>query len=412
MRNLVLPAACAVALLLAVSPPAALAAGEPTASTGNATAITPTSATLHGTVNPEGQTTSYHFEYGTTTSYGSQTPTTDAGSGSADVAVLAAIGSLAPATTYHYRLVATNPSGTTLGSDVSFRTPKPPAPAVTTGRASAITLTSAKLTGTVNPEGLATSYVFLFGTSTAYGNQTAPASAGSGTKAVPVSFALGSLTPNTTYHYRLVATSANGTTSGHDVSFKTASPAAGVTIAAGAGTITFGEATSLSGQVLPPRSSHPTVTLQSAPSAGGPWIDTATTTAASSGAYAFPRAAPLSNTYYRALAGGAASAPVLVSVSFRVGLLVSRSHPPAGTLVHFVGLVAPSHRGHLVLLQRLGPRGHWQTIRFTRLRRLSAVFSSYRVALRIRRSGRWRVVVLPDAGHTRGVSRTVRIRVR
>ena len=301
-------------------------------STGNATAIAPTSATLNGTVNPEGQATTYYFEYGTTSSYGSQTAMTAAGAGSADLKVLGQVTSLASNTTYHYRLVATNASGTTLGSDVSFKTPKPPVPAATTGHAKDITQTSATLAGTVNPEGQATTYVFQYGTSTAYGNQTPAASAGSGTKAVAASAALGGLVANTTYHYRLVATSVNGTTNGHDVSFKTARPPAGITLGAPSATITFGQLTSLSGRVLPPLPSHPTVTLQSAPSAGGPWADAGVASAsASNGAYTFSRLVPSANTYYRALSDGATSATVLVSVRFRVGIFVSRLHPPRGS---------------------------------------------------------------------------------
>src|SRR5690349_1060257 len=198
--------ACALLALLA---PAALAAGEPVVTTGNATAITPTSATVNGTVNPEGQSTTYYFEYGTSTSYGSQTSMAGAGSGTADVKVSTAIASLTPNTTYHYRVVASNASGTMLGADVSFKTPKPPAPVVVTRHATSVAQTSATLNGTVNPEGQATSYVFQYGTSSAYGAQTPSASAGAGTKTIVVSAAIGPLTPNTTYHYRLVATSVN-----------------------------------------------------------------------------------------------------------------------------------------------------------------------------------------------------------
>jgi hypothetical protein len=411
MRRLVSTVICLWAAF-ALAAPAAMAAVDPTASTGNATAITPTSATLNGTVNPEGQATTYYFEYGTTTSYGSQTATTAAGSGSADVKVSAKLASVAPNTTYHYRLVAGNSSGTTLGSDVSFKTPKPPPPVVATGHATAVTQTSATMNGTVNPEGQATTYAFQYGTSTAYSNQTPPASAGSGTKTMAVSAALGALVPNTTYHYRLAATSVNGTTFGHDISFITARPPAGVTLGAPSGTITFGQLTSLSGRVLPPRPSHVTVTLQSAPSAGGPWVDAATTASASTGAYSFPPLAPSANTYYRALSDGATSATVLVSVRFRVGISVSRLHPLRGTTVRFHGRVGPGQNGHRVLVQWLGPRGHWNTIKRTRLRGAGGGLSFYSVRVRIERSGRYRVVVPADSTHVRGQSATVHIRAR
>ena len=411
MKRFLLAAACAWALL-ALASPAAMAAAEPAVSTDNATGITSTSATLNGTVNPEGQATTYDFEYGTTTSYGSQTATGDVGAGTAGVKVSAQLASLAPETTYHYRVVATNASGTTLGADVSFKTPKPPVPVVVTGPAHSVAQTSATLTGTVDPEGLSTSYVFQYGTSTAYGSETPAVSGGSGTSTIRVSASVGLLSPNTTYHYRLAATNANGTTVGHDVSFRTAALPSGVTIAAAPGTITFGQLTSLSGRVLGPRPSHVPVTLQSAAGPGGPWTDAATSTAASTGAYSFTRLAPGANTYYRTLADGATSQVALVTVRFRVGLLVSRRHPPAGALVRFHGHVAPGHRGHIVLIQRLGPGGRWHTIRFTRLRGFGGGSSFYSVTLRIRRSGRWRVVVPPDALHAAGLSPTVLVRIR
>jgi hypothetical protein len=418
MRKLVSAIGCLSAVALLGAPvgvlgaPVALAAAEPTASTGNATAITPTSATLSGTVNPEGQATTFYFEYGTTTSYGSQTAMTAAGAGSADLKVTASASALAPNTTYHYRVVATNDSGTTLGSDVSFKTPKPPAPVVSTGHAKTVTQTSATLTGTVNPEGQATTYVFQYGTSTVYTNQTTAASAGSGTKTVSASAPLGPLTSNTTYHYRLAATSVNGTTYGHDVSFKTARPPAGVTLGASSGTITFGQVTTLSGRVLPPVPSHSTVTLQSGPSAGGPWANAAATTASASGAYSFPGLAPSANSYYRTLSDGATSATVLVSVRFRVGILVSQRHPPRGTNVRFHGLVEPGHNGHRVLVQWLGPRGHWNTIKQSRLRGAGGGRALYSVRVRIERRGRYRVLVPADSTRARGWSVTVRIRPR
>src|SRR5690242_19612634 len=248
MRRVVAAAVCASAML-GLFAPAAVAAGEPAVSTGNATAITSTAATVNGTVNPEGQSTTYYFEYGTTTSYGSRTSTAGAGAGTADVKVSSSIEPLTPNTTYHYRVVASNASGTILGADVSFKTPKPPAPVVVTRHATSVAQTSATLNGTVNPEGQATSYVFQYGTSSAYGAQTPSASAGAGTKTILASAAIGPLTPNTTYHYRLVATSVNGTTLGHDTSFKTAALPAGITLGAIPGAITFGQLTSLCGRV-------------------------------------------------------------------------------------------------------------------------------------------------------------------
>jgi hypothetical protein len=83
-----------------------------------------TSATLAGTINPNGSLTSYRFEWGTTTSYGSKMPVPDgfAGSSTNDQDILAPLTGLDPNKTYHYRLVATNPAGTTTGQDQEFHT--------------------------------------------------------------------------------------------------------------------------------------------------------------------------------------------------------------------------------------------------------------------------------------------------
>src|SRR5205823_6066042 len=124
-----------------------------------------------------------------------------------------AISGLAPNTKYHYRLVASNSSGTTTGADKTFKTPNtaaPTAPAgaptVATGGAKGVTATSATLTGTVNPNGQSTTYYFKYGTTTNYGGTT-PSGSASGTKNVNVSATISGLAANTTYHYRLIVAS-------------------------------------------------------------------------------------------------------------------------------------------------------------------------------------------------------------
>jgi hypothetical protein len=94
----------------------------PGATTGSASSVGSTTATLNGTVNPNGSPTDYYFEYGLTPSYGSTTSASSAGSGTTDVPVSAGIGSLDPETTYHFRIVATNSNGTSYGSDTTFAT--------------------------------------------------------------------------------------------------------------------------------------------------------------------------------------------------------------------------------------------------------------------------------------------------
>src|SRR4051812_28964940 len=97
------------ALVLALLAPAvAVAAGPPSATTGAATGVGQATATVNGTVDPQGAATTYHFEYGTSNSYGLHSDEHDAGAGSGAVAVQAGLTGLTADTTYHYRVVATN----------------------------------------------------------------------------------------------------------------------------------------------------------------------------------------------------------------------------------------------------------------------------------------------------------------
>ncbi len=94
----------------------------PTATTGLATSVTSTSAILNGSVNPNGSSTEVYFEYGTTTNYGFSPPAEDIGAGTSFVTVNASISNLVSDTIYHYRVVATNGSGTSFGADNTFYT--------------------------------------------------------------------------------------------------------------------------------------------------------------------------------------------------------------------------------------------------------------------------------------------------
>ena len=92
----------------------------PEVTTGSATHISSTSATLNGIVNPNGSSTRYHFEYGVNVSYGSTTGEGDAGSGTGDVRVSLQAPTPDPIARYHYRLVATNAGGVSYGEDKTF----------------------------------------------------------------------------------------------------------------------------------------------------------------------------------------------------------------------------------------------------------------------------------------------------
>lgn len=104
------------------------------------------------------------------------------------------------------------------------------APIVTTTAATGVTTAAATLNGTVNPNTLATTAKFEWGTTISYGNTTTVQNLGSGSTAVAINAPLSGLTAGVTYHYRAVGINADGTTNGADMTFTPG--AASVTTAA------------------------------------------------------------------------------------------------------------------------------------------------------------------------------------
>jgi phosphodiesterase/alkaline phosphatase D-like protein len=198
----------------------------PVVSTGGTSGVTVKTAVIGGTVNAGGAPTTFSFQYGATSSYGAQTRTKNAGAANSDKPVSVSVSGLTSGTIYHYRIVASNSSGTTSGDDETFATTAAPAPTAVTGATAAVAPRTAKVAGTVTPNGAETTYDFEYGATTSYGSQTAKHYAGAGLKGVPVSAAISRLTPGQSYHFRLVATSSSGTTDGSDQTFTTkAAPA-------------------------------------------------------------------------------------------------------------------------------------------------------------------------------------------
>ncbi|HST56187.1 MAG TPA: hypothetical protein VLJ42_09905 [Solirubrobacteraceae bacterium] len=187
-----------------------------------ASAITPNGAALNGTVDAQGSDTSYHFEYGVDTSYGSVT-TPDGGplSGQGAQPASSPVTGLQPNTTYHFRIVADNGTGgPQAGADQIFIT----APAAAAG-ATDITTVRALLTGTVNPHGSPATYHFEYTsvTPSPVVGTTAEADAGTDNADTPVTASSGSLAPGTTYtvHVVLTDTGTGVTTTGVDGTFTT-----------------------------------------------------------------------------------------------------------------------------------------------------------------------------------------------
>ena len=113
----------------------------PVVSANDPTGVTLSKASLNGAINPNGKSTTYRFEYGTSEAYGTSVPVPEGnvGSGSAAVEVSQQLTGLTPRTTYHYRLVATNSEGTTYSGDHSFITTRWSPQFVQPSRASKVT---------------------------------------------------------------------------------------------------------------------------------------------------------------------------------------------------------------------------------------------------------------------------------
>jgi hypothetical protein len=128
VSGIVSRAAALLAAVAAITPAAVAGAatGAPTVSTGGAREVGYATAVLTGSVNPNGKDASYYFQYGPTRAYGGQTAIADAGAGVHGVPVRLPVSGLQPLTLYHFRLVAVNGAGPSIGSDSTFLTTKVP----------------------------------------------------------------------------------------------------------------------------------------------------------------------------------------------------------------------------------------------------------------------------------------------
>ena len=157
-----------------------------------------TAVTLGATINPSAQTTTYYFNYGPSSAYGSATASQTLASASSAQAVSASLSGLTAGTTYHAQLVAFNSAGTTYGPDQPFTTPMPPG--VNPAPPAAITDASATLSGSITTNGFDTTYHFEYASASdytagsSYPHTTPPQPAADG---VSASAQISQLTPGT-----------------------------------------------------------------------------------------------------------------------------------------------------------------------------------------------------------------------
>jgi hypothetical protein len=184
-----------------------------------ATGLSEAGATLNGSFVGGGEDTKYYFEWGPTAAYGSSTAISDAGSpgGPSRTALAATLSGLAPYSTYHYRVVAENGSGTAQGDDLKFTT----SPGVPTGRNPAVTVVHADravLHGEVDPNGAVTEAHFEYVTdpdfqASGWANavSTNPEEVGMSKHYQTVNKPVSGLVAGTLYHFRLVGENSVGT---------------------------------------------------------------------------------------------------------------------------------------------------------------------------------------------------------
>jgi len=196
--------------------------GPPTVQTLGVTFKASFSARLNSGVDPNGLA-SVHFQYGTTTDYG-LTTAPETASGHSLRPLDADISGLAADTTYHFRVVASNADGTSVGVDRIFQTlTETGRPVVMTRPATRITSSSAALNGVLDPHGSHTSVSFEYGPTTNYGFTTsAPTEIGNTFRNIDAN--VSGLAADTTYHFRIVTSNAHGTTFSTDRAFTTLIP--------------------------------------------------------------------------------------------------------------------------------------------------------------------------------------------
>ncbi len=182
--------------------------------------VTSTTATLSSSINPGNGPTIYLVEYGVTTNHGSASAFGEPLAGDdEDHPVSVQLLGLSPGTTYHFRVLAINFTGTSHSADQTFTTPN--VPTIVSSASSSVGQTTAHLTASVIANASPTTTHFEYGTTSAYAQSTTPAFIGQELLVQAVDADLAGLAPGTTYHYRAVAGNGVGTSTGPDRTFTT-----------------------------------------------------------------------------------------------------------------------------------------------------------------------------------------------
>jgi hypothetical protein len=291
-------------------------------------------------------------------------------------------------------------------------------PSVSTEGVSNLTPSSVVLHGALNAKGQPANFVFQYGKTKNYGAQTPLAPGGRSTATIQVSQSVAGLQANTTYHYRILATSARGATPGGDRTFTTPKVPLSLQIGGAPNPVVFGDPFSVQGTLSGTGAAGRVVALQFNPfpylagfaTLGNPEVTSST------GAFSFPVVGLLQNTQLRVVTTSAPfiSSPVLVEdVAVRVSFHARRvrHHRRRGLFFRLYGTVAPAEAGARVGFQLLRPGrpsinqgGAFVVSGTPTVSRFSAI-------VRIRHRGLYAALVaVADGSHVSAYSAPVRIR--
>ncbi len=265
-------------------------------------------------------------------------------------------------------------------------------PTVTTGGVSGVSFQGARLNGRVDANKEATTYWYVYGTTIAFGSETAPADAGGGNRAILRPADIAGLAPVTRYYYRIVAKNNSGTVLGKRRSFVTRRQPLGVSLVAGPNPVkASSSATTLSGTLTGTNNVGRKVVLQASAwpfTAGFGAVSNEQVTNATGG-FSFPILQNPFNTQYRVLMPerpGIVSPIVTVGVKPYVSSKVSKRRVERGKKIRFSGSVKPNAADQQVAFQKK-TNGQWVTVGGT-VTRSNGKFAR---SIKIRRGGSYRV---------------------
>jgi hypothetical protein len=287
-----------------------------------------------------------------------------------------------------------------------------PAPSASTGASTGVSYASVTLNGTVNPHGQATDYVFQYGTTGHYGAQTPLAPAGSASGGVKVSQNITGLAPLTTYHYRILATSAAGATPGAERTFKTTAVPLSLAIVGVPNPVFFGSPVTVEGTLSGTYAANHEVELQANafPYLGGFQLVGNPELTNAAGGFSFPYLGLTENAQLRVVTVGKPeiSSPVIlegvaVRVSFHVRSTRRRGY------ARLYGTVTPAEVGALVGFQLLRP-GKSVNKGGTVVKTATPSYSKFSRVVRIQHGLYKALVQVTDGAHVSSYSAPIMIR--